>query len=298
MLSITLRQIGYACAIARHGGLTTAAQALHVSQPALSVALAQLETHLGHPLFLRRPGGPMIPTAYGRVWLHDAQRQLDAIAHLMQGTNRPTPLRLAMFEDLAPLILAPLMAASPDLTPQVIGFDALTAALTIGSADLAVTWDLGLPPHLHRRELVRLPPQAVLPLTHPLARHPSLTLQDIAAEPLILTNQGQSIDHIRALFARQGLAPQIAHRCQTLDLMRSFAANGLGVGLSYSQPAPRHSADGAALTVIPLRNAGTEPVVLVTPTAPTGLTNLCHVLANLLQLFAPVTPSSASQTRV
>ena len=39
MLSLTLRQIEYATATARHGGMTAAAAALHVSQPALSVAL-------------------------------------------------------------------------------------------------------------------------------------------------------------------------------------------------------------------------------------------------------------------
>ena len=52
MLSTTLRQLDYACAIARHGGLTAAAEALHVSQPALSVALAQIERQLGQQLFL------------------------------------------------------------------------------------------------------------------------------------------------------------------------------------------------------------------------------------------------------
>lgn len=42
---------------------------------------------------------------------------------------------------------------------------------------------------------------------------------------------------MRALFTRAGLVPQIAHRAASLELMRSFAANGLGVGISYSRPA-------------------------------------------------------------
>ena len=57
MLSLTLRQIDYATAVARHGGITRAAEALHVSQPALSVALGQVEAAVGQPLFLRRAGG-------------------------------------------------------------------------------------------------------------------------------------------------------------------------------------------------------------------------------------------------
>lgn len=43
MLSVTLRQLEYAVAVARHESVTLAAGALHVSQPTLSVALAQLE---------------------------------------------------------------------------------------------------------------------------------------------------------------------------------------------------------------------------------------------------------------
>ncbi len=103
----------------------------------------------------------------------------------------------------------------------------------------------------------------------------------------MLTDQGQSIDHMRALFSRAGIQPRIAHRCATLDLMRSFAANGLGIGLSYSQPAPRISADGLPFVVRPLTDAGTEPVILALPAGladPPDLAPLRQRLAELLQL--------------
>ena len=286
MLSTTLRQLDYACAIARHGGLTAAAEALHVSQPALSVALAQVERQLGQPLFLRRPGGPMVPTPFGRGWLEAAAAQLDGFARLMTGAVRAAPLRLAVFEDLAPVVLAPLLAKTDlPLTARVMGFEALTEALLQGQADVALTWDLGLPPALHRHALARLPLQAVLAADNPLARRDSVTLADLADQPLVLTDQGLSIGHMRALFSRVGLVPNIAHRCATLDLMRSFAANGLGVGISYSQPAPRHSPDGKPLVVRPVRDAGTEPVVLVRVAGgpePTGLPQLQVILTDLL----------------
>ena len=80
MLSLTLRQLEYATAVGRHGGVTAAAEALHVSQPALSVSLAQLEALLGRPLFLRRAGGRLTPTAFGRGWLDEAEAQLAALA--------------------------------------------------------------------------------------------------------------------------------------------------------------------------------------------------------------------------
>lgn len=296
MLSLTLRQIDYVCAIQRHGGLTAAAEALHVSQPALSVALAQVEAHLGQSLFLRRPGGRLIATAFGRNWLERAEVQLRAMAQLQDGPTRAAPLRVALFEDLAPLILAPLLASghAPTLEAHVLGFAALTQSLRTGQADLAVTWDLGLPADLRRILLANLPPQAILSVDHPLAGRPGLDLADLAPEALVLTDQGLSVDHIRALFAKAGLRANITQRCASLELMRSFAANGLGIGISYTQPAPRHSPDGKALVVVPILDAGREPVVLALPagaTDPTDLATLQHLLASLLNgAEAPVFP--------
>ena len=292
MLTVSLRQMEYVCAISRHGGLTAAAAALNVSQPALSVALAQVEACLRQPLFLRRPGGPLTPTAFGRSWLRAAETQLEAVTQLLTGSLRPAPLRLAIFDDIAAMVLAPLLASGEGalVQTQVMGFDALASALAEGRADLAVTWDLGLPPTLRRQTLANLPPQAVLTPTHRLAGCSHIPLADLADERLALTDQGLSIAHMRALFSQRGLAAHIAHRCATLELMRSFAANALGVGLSYAQPAPRVSSDGRPFVVVPLSDAGSEPVILALPAAapdPADLAPLRNRLAAILHRQAP-----------
>jgi DNA-binding transcriptional LysR family regulator len=268
MLSLTLRQLEYATAVGRHGGVTAAAEALHVSQPALSVSLAQLEALLGRPLFLRRAGGRLTPTAFGRGWLDEAEAQLAALARLTEVSPGREEIRLAIFEDLAPASLAPLLAYAqhhaPDLriTAKVMGFEALAEALHRGQVDLALTWDLGLETDIARQILARIPPHALLAPTHPLAQRPQLSLHDIADHPLILSDQGLSIGHMRALFAAAGLTPKIGHRTASLELMRSYAANGLGLGLSYTAPATSHSHDGKPLLTRPLSDAGTEPIIL------------------------------------
>ncbi|OJY27146.1 MAG: hypothetical protein BGP11_13665 [Rhodobacterales bacterium 65-51] len=267
MLSVTLRQLEYAVAVARNGGVTAAAQALNISQPALSVALSQLEAQLGKPLFLRRPRGPAVPTAFGRDFLEAAETQLASMARLMAGDAAPAaPVRLAVFEDLAPVILGPLLAALPadlPVTPGVLGFEAMTDGLGRGQIDLALTWDLGLPLSVTREEVARVKPHAVMGPRHRLALRAGVSLAELADVPLILADQGLSVGHMRALFARRGLTPRIAHRTATLELMRSFAANGLGVGLSYTAPVPGQSYDGAALVTRPVLDAGAgEPLVL------------------------------------
>lgn len=269
MLSLTLRQIEYAVAVARHGGMSAAATALHVSQPALSVALGQLEAHLDQALFLRRPGGRLRPTSFGQHWLAEAEEAMARLAMLADPSRLAgQTLRLAVFTDLAASCLGPLLAAVAHevpglhLRPALMAFEDLALALREGRADLALTWDLGLETDIARQTLARIPPHAVLAADHPLACRDSLSLTDLADQPLILTDQGLSVSHMRALFARAGLAPRIAQRAATLDLMRSLAANGLGVGLSYTNPAARLSQDGRALVTRPLRDAGTEAIVL------------------------------------
>lgn len=270
MIQVTVRQLEYATATARFGGVTAAAEALHISQPALSVALAQLETSLGQPLFLRRPGGRITPTSFGRHWLAEAQAQLDALTRLMSGSTPAAPVRLAVFEDLAPALLAPLLrrlaSSAPDLVvePEVLAFEPLTEALRQGRIDLALTWDLGLESGCEKTVILDVAPHAVLPPDHPLVARArrGLTLQALADQPLVLADQGLSIGHIRAMFAQKSLPCHIAHRTASLELMRSFAANGLGVGLSYTRPAGRRSHDGARLVTLPIIDAGSEPIIL------------------------------------
>lgn len=293
MLSLTLRQLEYAVAVARHGGVTAAAHALHVSQPALSVALSQLEALLGRPLFLRRAGGRVLPSSFGRVWLEQAEAQLAGLAALVRSDTTEAQARLVIFSDLAPTCLAPLLATAQlhglALVPQVLGFEPLAEALHQGRADLALTWDLGLDIGIERRVLARIAPHAVLHPDHPLALRPALALADLATEPLVLADQGLSLGHMRALFSNAGLAPRIAHRTASLELMRSYAANGLGVGISYTNPASRQSQDGQALVTRPITDAGTEPLVLAR-LAGNPLSEAALRLAALLPLALPLTP--------
>ncbi len=70
-----LRHIRYLLAVADHGNFTRAAEALHVSQPALSQQIKQLELSMGVPLF-DRSGRSIVPTDAGRVYLEHARRSL------------------------------------------------------------------------------------------------------------------------------------------------------------------------------------------------------------------------------
>ncbi|TMV68283.1 LysR family transcriptional regulator [Thioclava sp. BHET1] len=273
MLYLTLRQLEYVAACGRAASLTEAARLVNVSQPSLSVALSQVEAHLGQALFLRRKGAKLAPTPFGRRYLAEVEQFLASATRLDTASGLADPLAgavtLGCFADLAPGYLAPLLShlrsALPGLTitPRIANFETLARGLLDGQIDLALTYDLGLDASFERRELRRHRPHAFLHADHPLAARPVLRLADLAAEPLILFDEGLSARHMLALFRARGLHPRVAHRVGALEVMRSLAAHGEGAGLSYTAPPTGLSYDGRALHTRPIADPeAEEPVIL------------------------------------
>ncbi|AXT36831.1 LysR family transcriptional regulator [Phaeobacter sp. LSS9] len=273
MLYLTLRHYEYVCAIAQHGSLSAAAAAVHVSQPALSTALARIEAQLGETLFLRRRGAAVVLTPQGRSFAARAQALLEQASRLeRQGSEDATGQQLTVgwFTDLAPFLLAPALKRLRTALPgvairyKVDHFEPLIAAMIAGDIDLAVSYDLGVDASFMREELVRRSPVALLPRCHPLAGRDHLALADLAEQPLILSEEGHSVRHMLGLFKSIGTLPRITHRAASVELLCSLAAHGEGIGITYSRPPGTNSYDGPGLVSIPISDASAkEPLVLI-----------------------------------
>lgn len=258
MLYLTLRQYEYVVAVSKAGSMSAAAQMLNISQPALSVAVATVETHLGRPLFIRRKGTPIRPTGFARGFLAEAEALLAKAAQLENPradfNKPPQKLRIGCFSDLAPVWLAPSLKrlraefADIELLPLVADFETLAEGMAEGQLDLAITYDLGLDARFTRHKLSAVSPGAFVAAGDPLAQQQSVPLKQLASRDLILFDEGLSVRHMLALFSQEGVRPRVAHRVASLEVMRSFAANGEGVGISYTTPLSDHSYDGLPLT--------------------------------------------------
>jgi DNA-binding transcriptional LysR family regulator len=256
-MSLTLRQLRYALAAARHGNLTEASKALHVSQPSISMAITQLEERFGRQVFVRQRGAGVSLTAFGETVMLKAKEvlaQVDALEALADAAATLSgEFVLGCFEDLAPYcvpsILARLRAKHPAVHVIVReeGFDTIGRRLDEGAIDVALSYDLGLPATVTTTVLCELAPQAVLPADHALAGRESVSLAELAGEPLIMTDQAQSWQHVLELFRLCGVRPTRALRTGSFELQRSMVANHFGIAVAYSRPYGDFSYDGRRL---------------------------------------------------
>jgi DNA-binding transcriptional LysR family regulator len=260
MLLVTLKRIEHAIAAYDHAGVTAAARALNVSQPSLTVSISQLESELGCPLFIRRKGHEIKPTSFGRSFFREAKiliRQANALmASAKPHTEISGNITFGCFEDLAPFHLANIVARMSLEYPGIVvncsvsGFDTLASRLIQGTIDVVLTYDLGLSSQVERIPVSSTKPYALVAKAHRFASLSSITLKELASEPLILTSQTFSWQHMLTLFNAQDLEPVVGFKASSIELQRSFVGNGLGVAISYARPFALESYDGKPLHML------------------------------------------------
>jgi DNA-binding transcriptional LysR family regulator len=262
----TLRHLTYFVGVADAGGITGAARSLHVSQPSISAALAQLERSLGLQLFLRHHAQGMSLTPAGRRLLGQA-RQLIAhadelrLAALDLGGGLAGQLDLGCFITFAPWIVPGLLRGFSRQFPeakvrlQEAHVQGVLDALRNGQSEIALTYDLDLGPDILFEPLGDVPLHAVLPAGHRLARQRQVRLAELATEPLVLLGLPQSREYFLSVFYALRLEPRIAYETGSFEMVRGLVANGLGYSIMHSRPPSECSLDNRRLAYRPLAEA-------------------------------------------
>ncbi len=263
MIPFTFRQIDYFVATAEHGNVSAAARARRVAQPAMSMAIAQLEALLGEKLFHRRAGHGLTLTPAGRQLLAQARELMDLAGRMAHAAPVPAgPLKgrlaIACFKDIAPYVLPRLLAGFRREHPDAVidlfeaDFTAVREALVSGRSELALTYELGIDADIRRQVLLELPPYALLPAKHPLAKKAKVSLAALAKERLILEDMAQSREYFMSLFWAQGLQPRIGQYTQSFEMQRGLVAHGAGIALSCTRPWGDRSYDGVPIACRPI----------------------------------------------
>lgn len=219
VMTIDPRHLAHLLAIARHGSFNRAADALNLSQPALSKSIALLERRLGARVIERGPRGSALTPA-GEILVRrargletlvaDAEREVrlnaaGAAGPLAIGATPSAVLRLV------PDALARLAAAGERIEVSVVeGLDGtLLPALADGGIDIMVGPVGGLypaGPDVVEEALIEDPFSLGVGPSHPLAGRASLSLAELAEAAWVLPLPGSAYHrHVEALFMTAGV---------------------------------------------------------------------------------------------
>ncbi|HEU4537273.1 MAG TPA: LysR substrate-binding domain-containing protein [Polyangiaceae bacterium] len=240
-LDLTLRQLEYAVAVAETLGFHRAAERCHVSQPTLSAQVAQLEAALGVQLF-ERDRRHVIVTPAGARLVERARRVLLEAQDLAAAAVRARDplageLRVGVIPTVAPYLLpevTPLLSERyPRLRPVFLEAKTseVVAGLDAGTLDaglLALEADLG--PCAHA-EVRKDPFVVALPKGHPLARRARVGLADLAAETVLLLEEGHCLRAQALALCAKGGAREAAFRATSLATLAQMVSSGAGVTL-------------------------------------------------------------------
>ncbi|NGN64502.1 LysR family transcriptional regulator [Streptomyces sp. A7024] len=268
---IDLRRLAVLRAVAHHGTVTAAAEALYLTPSGASQQLRALGRELGVRL-LEQDGRRVRLTAAAQELLVHADAieerwEQAEIALRRDGTRPAGLLRLCGPPSALVALLAPatarLRAEHPALTVRITQAESPDGVDQVfsGAADLAVIEAaVGTPPQTDRRfeqqPLLTDPFDLLVPAGHPFTDRPGpVKLADAAAEEWVVEmSDHTSHDHTLAACAAAGFTPDIVHQAREWPAVVALVANGLGVSLL---PRLAQLPDRSAAVRVPL--AGTPP---------------------------------------
>jgi len=257
---MNLQQLRTLVAIADQGGLSAAARALGISQPAVTKQLQRLEQELETTLLLRSAQHPVAFTPAGELFLAFARETLERAGLLREQLallKEVTPGSLALAastipgEYLLPSLLAAFHARYPEvqLRSTVADTDEVARQLLAAEADIGFVG--ALPKAAGTLRLERLVTDEIvlaLPPGHPLTQQTSVALDDLAGQALIVREEGsgtrRSVEKALASAGHSLRREDVALVLGSTQAVLQAVSQGLGIGFVSAVAAAQAQADG------------------------------------------------------
>ncbi len=278
-----LRHLRYFVAAAEAENVSRAALKLHVSQPALSRQIHDLEEELGFAVFERSAKSVRLTEA-GKVFLSEARAVLQradeavstaraiglgSVAELHVGYAPSPTVRIL------PATLRAFQAESPKVRVKLhdLSTEEMLAGIREGKLQLAFLVRPGRSSlrGLHFEELEQEPMCLAVAPGHALARHRSVTVAQAAKEPLVAFSQNEYpeyLEYLDTLFEPIKAKPRIAEEHDSASSLIAAIESGTGVAVV---PASFTCSAGPRLKLIPLSPAP-APIIIGAVWRKAGLT--------------------------
>jgi DNA-binding transcriptional LysR family regulator len=256
---LDLRRLRVLAEVARRGSFSAAADALYLSQSAVSQQVATLEKEVGLPLLERTSDGPKLTDAGATLVGHadaaiarleEAEQEVAAIAGLEGGE-----LRIASFPTASAVLLTEALAEFKTTHPGVrlsvteAEPEQSLPMLHAAEVDLALTFDYTMLPAAEERDVQRelLLSESMyvaLPRDHPLAAADRVRLADLAGEAWVCGTRPSSCSRAVVETCRAaGFDPRIAFESDEYAVLQGYVAAGLGYTLLPDLALPTLRAD-------------------------------------------------------
>lgn len=237
---MTIRHLRIFVEVYRAGNVTRAAEEFHLTQPAVTRALQELEQYYSVRLF-ERMYRHLSPTEAGERLYPQAVHLIDAFDRIETGLRNWDSLgvirvgaTVTLGGTLLPELAGRFAAREPgvELRVTVANGEALAAALCENRLDLALMENEPAMPDLRTEEIGSDALCAVLAPEHALAREKSLTPEQLAAAPLLVREQGSTARTVlQTALQERGLALCPAWESVSAEALLQAAAKGLGVAI-------------------------------------------------------------------
>lgn len=231
-------------AVRRNLNLTEVAKSLHTSQPGVSKAIIELEEELGIEIFSRHGKRLKRVTEPGQHVLRSIEVILREVGNLKRigeqfSAEDSGTLSIATTHTQAryvlPVPVAKLREAYPNVNISLHqGAPAQVAQMVMDEvAEIGIaTESLSEYPELITLPCYEWEHMLVIPKSHPLAGKVRITLEDLAAEPIITYHPSfTGRTRIDKAFAAKNLTPRIALEAIDSDVIKTYVRLGLGVGI-------------------------------------------------------------------
>lgn len=259
-MHITLRQLEIFKAVAQCGRVTAAAELLFISQPAASMALSELEKHLG-PLFDRHQGASMTLNDAGRALLPMACEQVDRAREIEQqfvsgGCYEQGVLKISasstVGNNLMPKILGDFSREFPKIRTELTidNTRSIVNRLVAMDIDMAVVEGTCLHPDIDVQTWQEDELVIIAHPDHPLAQKESVILQDLKDENWILRESGSGTRELfDEVIAAQLETPKILMSLNRAEAIKQAVADELGIAC-ISRLAVWRAVNGGLLSII------------------------------------------------
>ena len=238
-----LKQMRAFCEVVRTGSVTLAAQRLFLSQPSVTLQIQAMEREMGITVFERR--GPVLKLTPDGEALHALAKPLvigiDSLQEnfaAQHGKLDSGELNIGAGEStilyILPEAVSRFVTAHPRIQlkiDNVTGRDGLKM-LRADEIDFAVGSMLDVPDDITYQPVATFDPALIVPLNHPLAKHPKVTLEEISQYGLILPPRHLSTWRmVKYVFQQHNLTFTVTLEAGGWEVIKKYVELGMGISI-------------------------------------------------------------------